>query len=307
MPRAPENQDIAREVASLLRDTRKALPPAPLSFESLGLTVGTRINIINAKHGGKYGVGANDGPRERTGTVEGIYSRYLVVKVDAGYRLTIQRTDLTTGAVRIEVLAVGKEEDVTRLERAREILSCDQYLLHKGEGHSDIWICKKYDIASDTMIVLKREWGLPIGQPIAQPVVPQPPVQDNQNTTNDPPPAAEPKQGAHGEWESYVLTVIAEALAPLRDDIQALTRRVTEAERRYQVHEEILGSCGLLDVLHPVHVGELDGRVEHLNDALGAQIAEVAAHCRKLEEQLDRQDRLDLAEAGSVNDLAGLS
>lgn len=57
-----------------------------------------------------------------------------------------------------------KSKPKTRIEVAREKLSKEKYLELKELGKSDQQVRVLYKIATDTLIALKREWEIPIGQ-----------------------------------------------------------------------------------------------------------------------------------------------
>lgn len=64
----------------------------------------------------------------------------------------------------------------TRIEVAREKLSKEKYLELKELGKSDQQVRILYKIATDTLIALKREWEIPIGQGVSKPAEPLTPT-----------------------------------------------------------------------------------------------------------------------------------
>lgn len=170
MPKAPESQDIAREVKWLLKDTRRQRPQVIPSFEEMGLTVGTRIRLINNyKH--------EDEVNARVGIIEAIYPRYVLVKTDR-YRITVLAHDISIGKFGIEILD-GKEQDMprrdgpTQLETARAAYTKEDYEGLRSQGLSNRAIANKWQIHEGTLIQLRKDWGLPV-QSFFDPVTPNP-------------------------------------------------------------------------------------------------------------------------------------
>ncbi len=99
---------IDRQAAVLVKQTNVPMPASADPFA--GLAAGSRVRV-EAVGGWLYPRDSIDGIRERFGRVEGIYRRYILVRFDSGVPVTIQCSDVTSGKVRIEVLA-GKEESM---------------------------------------------------------------------------------------------------------------------------------------------------------------------------------------------------
>jgi hypothetical protein len=216
MPKAPETQDIAREVTPLLKGTRRQKPQATPSFIQMGLTVGTRIRLTNNhRHVG-------DEIKIRIGTIEAIYPRYVLVKTDR-YRITVQAHDVAIGKFGIEVLD-GKEWDMprrdgpTQLETARSAHTQEDYEKLRSQGFTNQSIAMQWQIHQGTLITLRKEWGLPV-QSFSDPVTPDPvlePVAQGEAIAVDPLPIGAP--GALADSADINLTAPIDRPVSIEDD-----------------------------------------------------------------------------------------
>lgn len=168
MPAAPETKDIARQIGPLIRDTNVPMPTRQYPFG--GLAVGTRVSVTyNRKYGGPH----SDDVEPHNGTVEGVYVKFILIRTDRGYRITIAPNDITSRAVTVKPLAekeevmdlvVEKSEGTQKPELGRWTIDCgitqrqwleqnlslEAYQVMRDHGMSDVAIRKQCGISSAT-------------------------------------------------------------------------------------------------------------------------------------------------------------
>lgn len=159
----------------------------------------------------------------------------------------------------------------TRLEVAREKLSQEQYQDLKKKLMSDSQIYKKYGIAADVMVQLKREWGIDIKQIIPSRGQKKETVPAAQSVRSIQPAQPDPPREEPMPAQSPAGLTIAAALelrTEMAEDMESLEKILSVAEKGAELTERVVR---MLEFQRDMHRQALD----RINEAFSRTVVEL--------------------------------